>query len=157
MVSANNLDSLPYYTSRAASSLFLIFSLNPKDGWSFKLFRRLTINQTSGITPPTVNKEPPTIRSHVSVWNSWLLINERLLANHNPCSVTVLNCKIPAGNRSRNTISSKPPLTDQKMVRMTRGFQESALNSNWQQNKTAANARFPYTPISAAWPWLTVK
>ena len=64
---------------------------------------------------------------------------------------------MPAGNKSSRTIKIKPILIDQNEILINFTFHCSALNNNWQQNNTAANARFPYTPINAACPWFTVK
>ena len=110
---------------------------------------RMTIH-TSGTTPPNVNIAPPIMRNQVKVLKPVLPINAALRANHKPFSVTVLNCQIPTGNRSRKTISSKPTLIDQNTVLIINGFHQPGLNNNRQQKSTAASERFPYTPINAA-------
>src|SRR6187455_697452 len=125
------------------STLPLIFTF-------FNPFLLLTINHVNGTTPPKVKTEPPIIRNHVSVWKAEPSTNELLRAYHKPLSVTVLNWRIPAGKRSRNTISSKPILIDQKAVLINRGFHAEDRNSSWQQKSMAASARLPYTPIKAA-------
>ena len=48
-------------------------------------------------------------------------------------------------------------LSDQKMRRSSTEFHRSGPMFQREQNSIAAMARLPYTPMSAAWPWFTVR
>src|SRR5690606_10149449 len=117
-------------TGTSISFLTTLSTSCPEEKTFFILCRFDTINTMSGITPPTVNNAPPTIRIHVSVWNVALSTNALLRAYQSPCSTTALNCNMPAGKRSITTISRSPMLIDQNAVRTSRGFQASGLNNS---------------------------